>query len=300
MQTALLQNGQLITAKEYDVNLHGSILTCIDKNCGAPLIFVSKSKSLVAHFKSTGKGDSIHSKSCGFYEKLDVIGAVAKTKEYQSQLLPGRGINENVIRLNMNRIDPDFESKSVQRESKDSINENLKIKQDNETPLSISSVKSVVKLLTEYEPDILATIVINVGNGRKIPLSELVLNHYDAHFLLWEEKSYLNTGYFVYGKVEKFVKRETVLYIRFSEDRGISFTLVLFQKYWKEFSYTEQDLVGKYILAYGLLRKNDYKEGNHETEMVIKSEKYIERIKAKNLNDLSISSPRDTCLLTNI
>ncbi|WP_214483766.1 hypothetical protein [Bacillus sp. SM2101] len=281
MNTALLHNGEIITAKEYDESTNGSRIYCIDKNCRAPLIHVVKTQNKSEHFKTTGKGESKHKQKCGFYEPLDLLESVAKVKEYQEDL--GDNMNETLIRLNMNRIDPDHESKAVERGKKDKKDDStkIKVKQDNDTPASISSVKSVVKLITEYEPDILASILVNVGGGYKIPISELVVKHIDAHKMLWEDRVF-DVGYFVYGKVANMIKRDKVQYINFDEEQGVAFTIVLFQKYWHEFNYSNEELVGKHVMVYGHLRKNEY-QGKRETEMIIKSDKYVEVLKIKKL-----------------
>lgn len=287
MQTALLHNGNAVNTIEYDESIHGSRLFCIDKNCQAPLIYVGKSSTMNAHFKTTGKGDSRHLKGCGFYERLDILECVNKTKEYQTQM--SDSLSETIIRLSMNRIDPDYQSKTIERETKEEKNEEkkVKLKNETETPQSISSVKGEVKLLTEYEPDLLATILINVGNGRKIPISELIVNQQDAHHLLWLDRTLPKVGYFVYGLIDRVIKREKVMYINFKKEDDVPFTIVIFQKYWKEFSYTEEDLVGQHALVYGNLRKNEY-EGNQKTEMLIKGDKYLEKFKTKKqLNNIN-------------
>jgi hypothetical protein len=51
----------------------------------------------------------------------------------------------------------------------------------------------------------------------------------------------------------------------------------VFEKYFKHFTYTNEQLEGKNVLAWGILKKNVYKDKN-TTEMVIKSNKYLEFI----------------------
>lgn len=97
--------------------------------------------------------------------------------------------------------------------------------------------------------------------------------------MLWNEDIFNDVGYFVYGKVLNVIRREKVMYINF-EERKQPFTIVIFQKHWNEFSYSESQLVGKDVLVYGHIRKNEY-ESNKLTEMIIKSDKYLETFKCK-------------------
>lgn len=278
MLTAKLHNGKIVSSLEYNSGEHGSRIFCMDKSCNAPLIFVSGNETRVAHFKTSGKGDSVHLSNCGFYQPLDLVQSISKVKEYHQD-----GVQENMkevlIRLSMGRIDPDKETSTGEREKGKKDTNEVKVKNDSLTPQTISSVKGVVKLLTEFEPDVLSSILINVGGGRKLPISDLIINQEQAHEMLWKDEMLKNVGYFVYGKVANMVKREKVMYINF-EEKDVPFTVVIFQQYWKDFSYTEKQLMGKDVLVYGHLRKNDYQD-KKLTEITIKSDKYLENFKRK-------------------
>ncbi len=286
MYSALLQDGKIVTAREYDSEIHGKRLYCIDPNCKRQVIFVGKSESVAAHFKTTGKDEHTrHTKECGFYEPLDMIDSIQKAGEYQRVLSKGN-MKEILVKLNMSKIDPDYESKVTEREKKEKEDvdpDKVKVKNDNKPPESISSVKSVVKLLTSYEPDILASIIVNVGGGYKVPLSELIINQVHAHELLWSDKTLQNVGYFVHGRVARVTKRARVMYINFYNVDDIPFTIVVFEKYWKHFTYSEEDLQNKDVLIFGYLRKNTY-DDKEQTEIVIKSNKYLEFIRRKKKN----------------
>ncbi|MCM3402946.1 hypothetical protein [Cytobacillus oceanisediminis] len=193
MLTAKLHNGKIVTSVEYDVNLHGTRIFCLDKNCSSPLIFVQGNEGRAAHFKTSGKGDSVHQSSCGFFKLLNMIESITKVKEYQEEGIHN-DMKEIVIRLSMSRIDPDRETSAVEREKGSRDPAALKVKNDSLTPQSISSVKGVVKLLTEYEPDILASILINAGGGNKVPLSDIIVNQEDAHEILWNDSTINNVG----------------------------------------------------------------------------------------------------------
>ncbi len=279
MLTARFQNGNIISAFDYNPEIHSRQLYCVDHQCKAPLIFVEESENgRSSHFKTSGKGESRHTNSCGFYQPLDLVESIQKVRQFHDNGIPG-GLKEIIIRLSMNRIDPDKQTKTVEREVNNKKEENLKVKNDSLTPQSISSVKGAMKLLTEYEPDILSSILINVGSGRKIPLSSLMLNQEQAHTQLWNDELFKDVGYFVYGKVTRLIKREKVMYINF-EEQSVPFTIVIFLKHWQDFSYTEKQLASKDVLVYGHLRKNQFQDKNL-TEIIIKSDSYLEVFKRK-------------------
>ena len=281
MQTAMLTDGVVVSANEYDADTHGHRIFCIDRNCQAPVIHVPSSKNAAVHFKTTGKNDSKHKQGCGFFEPLDAVESIQKLEEYQGQLLE-KGIKETLVRINMNKIDPDYESKAVEREEKkdEKKESEVKVKDENQPPQSISSVKSVLKLLTTYEPDILSSVLVSVPGGHKVPISNFIINQERAHNLLWEDKVYSNIGYFVYGIIKNISTREKVKYINFETVNDITFTLVIFEKYWKHFTYSEEGLQGQDVLVYGALRKNDF-NNKQQTEMLIKSDKYLELVDRK-------------------
>ncbi|QCJ45399.1 hypothetical protein FAY30_25955 (plasmid) [Bacillus sp. S3] len=280
MNSALLHNGQVITAAEYNSDTHGSRIYCIDPVCKKPVIFVNGSESSVPYFKTTGKNlDTKHHDNCGFARPLTFEESIKKVGEFQEELMD-KGIKEVVIRMNMNKIDPDYEGRQVEREESEKKPKDpneVKVKQESATPNSIGSLKAVVKLLTSYEPDTLASILVSV-KGKKIPISQLILSHDKVHELLWDDRSIESLNYFVYGTVEKLIRREKVWYINFKQVNDVMFSLVIFDKYFKHFPFSDEQLVGKNILATGFLKKNVYKEKN-TTEMVIKSNKYVEFIK---------------------
>jgi len=282
MLTALMHSGKVVTAAEYNPNTHGNRIYCIDKACKVPVIHVSKGGK-EAHFKTTGKLESKHNPSCGFYEPLDVISAIKKVSEYQDELLNG-GLKELIIRLNMLRIDPEYEPRQIEKKEKEEDDgekeEKIKASSGNEQSSTISSVKSVAKLLMMHEPDVLASILLNIGGGRKVPLSSLIVNQEVAHELLWSDCMLKNSGYFVFGKIHSVLRREKVIYVTFEKVNDCPFTLVVFDKYFKYFTFTDEALIGQTVLCFGHLRKNEYL-GKNTTEMLIKSNKYIERLHVK-------------------
>ncbi|MFT9493867.1 MULTISPECIES: hypothetical protein [Bacillota] len=281
MNSALLHSGKVISAAEYNVDVHGHRIFCIDKSCRAPVIYVAGTETSVPYFKTTGKNDdSKHTISCGFYKPLTFEESIQKVGEYQAEL-SDQGIKETVIRINLNKIDPDYEAKQVERNEQEPKEKNpneVKIKQDKAAPNSISSLKSVVKLLTSYEPDTLASILVNV-KGKKIPLSHIIISYEKAHELLWSGQAVEGLSYFVYGTIEQVYRREKVYYINFKPINNVLFSLVIFDRYFKHFTYSDEQLIGKKVLAWGPLRQNSFKDQKNTSEIIIKSNKYIEFIK---------------------
>ncbi|MFE7064510.1 hypothetical protein ACFVAD_20455 [Sutcliffiella sp. NPDC057660] len=283
MQSAILPGGQVITVNEYNPEIHGDSIYCLDKSCSAPVIFVKGTDSVVSHFKTTGKSEeNKHSSTCGFYKPLSFFESVAKVEEYQQDLLDN-GIKKHIVKINFNKLDPDYEPKTVEREEKEKKSVDpteIKIKQENETPKSIGSLKAVVNLLTSYDPGILSSIVVQV-KGAKIPISRLILHFEKAYEQHWNDEL-LETPYFIFGKVERVIRREKVYFIVFeSKDKRSQFSLVVFDKYFKHFTLRDDQLVGKEIISYGFLKKNTFNQDKKRSELSIKSDKFIQILTSK-------------------
>jgi hypothetical protein len=283
MLTALMPNGKLVAASEYDEKRHSLTLKCIDPSCDAPVIFVEESERASSHFKTVGKGDdSRHSSKCGFFAPLDVVGSIIKTTEYQAAIDLSEDIPKQVITLNLRKLDPDEIAKvNDQKDKKEEKKDEAKVKEDNESPGVINSLKGLVKLLTSYEPDILASIYFNVGGGRKLPLSQVVMSPTRAYETLWEDRTIRGLQYFVFGKITDVRRLEKVMYIDLENEDGLHpFTVVIFADYFKHFKYKPEDIKNKDVLVFGDLRKNDFND-RKKAEIVIKSSKYMEFLKRK-------------------
>lgn len=77
------------------------------------------------------------------------------------------------------------------------------------------------------------------------------------------------------------MRREKVWYVNFVKKDDCRFSLVIFDKYFKHFTYTDEQLKGRNVLAYGFLKKNNFNEELKSTEMLIKSNKCIEFLKVQ-------------------
>lgn len=286
--TALLPSGSIVHSEEYDDKVHGLELYCIDPACKAPVIHVGRSERSKAYFKTVGRDeDSKHKRDCGFYEPLDVIQAIEKTPEYQKKVLESVWVPKKIIRLNMNRLDPEYQAKERDpKEETEKDNEKLGIREQRDQPDVISSMKSIIKLLTTNEPDVLSTIYFGV-NGRRLPMSNVVMGPRKAHDLLWSDQS-LRINYFVYGKILNITTLEKVTYLDLESDSDHPLTLVVFKEYYRNFTKNKfEDLLNRDILVYGQLRKNDYND-KRKCEIIIKTEKYIALFK-RNLSTIEAS-----------
>lgn len=278
MHSAILYNGKIISANTYDEKIHGVQINCIDKACKVPVIFIKATEHQVAHFKTSGKGNSIHIESCGFAKKLTFQEAVSKVSEYQ-QDLKEKGLKEQVIRLNLNKIDPDYtpvtrNNDPEEEKDKKKKTDEIDLKEKSLTPKSIGSLNTIKKLFTTTEPDLLASIIVSV-KGVRIPISELIRPHAEAHAALWNGDT-LEVPYFIHGRIDKVIRLEKVWYINFEVTEDAFFSLILFERYFEHFTFKDDELIGKDILAYGLLKRNEYNKDKAATEMIIKSDEYIQ------------------------
>lgn len=279
MQSAITTEGKVVTAKAYDEKIHGTHIVCMDKSCNVPVHFIPGTKDINPYFRTSGKGDSVHAVDCGFAKKLSFQESVAKVSEYQTSIKE-QGIREFVVRLNMDSLDPDYKTKVVERKQSepnerepDELGEDA-LKEEKATPKSIGSLKSVKKLFTTVEPDLLASIIVTT-KGKYIPISELIRAYDSAHTALWEDEI-IDVPYFIHGVIDRVIRRKKVWYINFVPKDNVYFSLIVFDKHFNLFTLKDDELVGKEVLAFGMLKKNTFDKEKKRTEMVIKTNKYIE------------------------
>lgn len=275
MYSARLGNNKIITSNNYDFK---SKIYCMDPSCKASVIYVEKSALKAAHFKTTGKGDSIHKDDCIYVSARDFKNTLSLVTTFQKENI-SQNVRDHVIQLNLNKLDPDYTARGIERSgaaSEADVDEldKDKLKEPTTTPKSISSLKTLTKLFKTTEPDLLASIIINV-KGNKIPISELICSAEEAHDTLWGDHIY-EVQYFVHGVISKIINRDKVKFINLESDNlSHPVTLVIFDKYLKHFSYNDKDLLQKEVLACGFLKKNEY-GGKQGTEIIIKSSKFVE------------------------
>ena len=102
MNSAILQDGKVVSAKEYISSVHGTRLYCMDRSCNAPVIYVPGSDNVAVHYKTTGKSDSRHNEDCAFYKPLNFFETVKKVEQFQTEY-EEQVMNETIIRINLNK-----------------------------------------------------------------------------------------------------------------------------------------------------------------------------------------------------
>ncbi|RKJ74814.1 hypothetical protein D7X33_19200 [Butyricicoccus sp. 1XD8-22] len=277
MHSARLSDGRIIPAKDYIPNIHGTAIFCLDSTCKVPVHFVQESEK-VPFFKTSGKGASVHIQGCAFASKLTFESAVSKVSAFQQEFSE-KGLEEFVVRLNTNKIDPDYvpRERGEPKEKEvapNAIKEIKEKKEKRDSPQTLSSLASLVKLFTSVEPDLLATVKISY-KGHKLPISLLITDYLSIHHRLWKGET-LDIPYFIHGRIHKIIRLPRVWYFNLHDGEDFYFTLIVFEKYFKHFTYTDEELLDRPILVMGKLRKNTFKEGKQNTEMVMKSNEYIE------------------------
>lgn len=276
MNAARLQDGAIIAAKDYCPSEHGVAIYCMDVACQVPVHFVQKSKK-AAFFKTTGKGDSVHKDLCAFATKMTFERSLLKVAQFQREIKSK--VETVFMKINIDKLDPDYIPKTINRTGTTSTGgsssrELIVTDDSNKKPQAVSTLKNLKKLFQTEEPDYLASIYANY-NGYKLPITELISDQYLAAKKLWQGTA-LNVPYFIYGEITKIVKLEKVWYFNMGESSSSPFTLVVFEKYFKYFTYTEEELLNRPILVTGRLKKNDFKKGEFATEMIIKANSFIE------------------------
>lgn len=278
MHSARLGDGRIISAKDYLPDVHGPSLFCLDSTCKVPVHYVQESEK-VPFFKTSGKSASVHIQGCAFASKLTFESAVSKVSAFQQEFSEN-GLDEFVVRLNTNKLDPDYvpRERGEPKEKEvdpNAIKEIKEKKEKTDKPQTLSTLASLVKLFTSVEPDLLATVKISY-QGHKLPISLLISDYYSIHHRLWKGET-LDIPYFIHGQIHKIIRLPRVwLFNMHDQEKEFFFTLVVFEKYFNHFTYTDEELLERPILVMGKLRKNTFKEGQQNTEMVIKSNDYIE------------------------
>lgn len=76
--------------------------------------------------------------------------------------------------------------------------------------------------------------------------------------------------------IEKVIRRKKVWYINFTATENGFFSLIIFDRHFKHFTLKDNELIGKEVLAYGMLKRNEFNKEKKATEMIIKTNRYLE------------------------
>lgn len=274
MLTAKLADNTVVNATDFQEMSQQTPIFCMD--CRAPVHFVKESNK-VAFFKTSGKGASVHLEGCAFAAPMTFTESVGKIMQLQKEMITQ--VEPIVVRLSLNKLDPEYVAQDRGRPNEQEVTgRTLKVPNDGpKQPKTLTTLKGLKKLFLTGEPDLLASVIISI-NGFKIPISELIVDQQTAHTKVMKNLA-LDVPYFVHGTITKIVRLPRVWYFNMNED-NYYFTLVVFERYFKYFTFKDEELIGHPILVMGKLKQNKFNEGKANakegTEIIIKSNDYLE------------------------
>lgn len=100
MYSARLSNEKIVTTSNYDMQ---SILYCMDKECKANVIYVEQSELKAAHFKTTGKGNSVHTEHCIYVNKRNFKETLELVSTFQKENIE-QNVRDHITQLNLNKL----------------------------------------------------------------------------------------------------------------------------------------------------------------------------------------------------
>lgn len=274
MLTAKLADNTVVNATDFQAMSPQTPIFCMD--CRAPVHFVKESNK-VAFFKTSGKGASVHLDGCAFAAPMTFTESVGKVMQLQKEMISQ--VEPIVVRLSLNKLDPDYVAQDRSRSNEpEKTGRTLKVPNDGpKQPKTLTTLKGLKKLFLTGEPDLLASVIISI-NGFKIPISDLIVDQQTAHTKVMKNLA-LDVPYFVHGTITKVVRLNKVWYFNMNED-NYYFTLVVFERYFKHFTYKDEELIGRPLLVMGKLKPNKFNEGKASakegTEIILKSDEYID------------------------
>lgn len=274
MLAAKLADNTVVNATDFELMSAHTPLFCMD--CKAPVHFV-KEGNKIAFFKTSGKGASVHLEGCAFASPLTFTESVGKVMQLQKEIISQ--VEPIVIRLSLNKLDPDYTAQDRSRSGEQEVTaRTLKVPNDGpKQPKTLTTLKGLKKLFLSGEPDLLASVIVSI-NGFKIPIGELIVDQATAHGKVMSNMA-LDVPYFVHGTITKIVRLPRVWYFNMNEDEYY-FTLVVFERYFKYFTYTDEELMERPILVMGKLKQNKFNEGKanakNGTEIILKANDYLE------------------------
>lgn len=276
MQNARLPDGSIINPKEYIPGIHDGNLRC--PYCGAKVIFVSTNTTREPFFKTTGKStESKHLDNCPQKRNVEVFNSIKQIRNYHPDpTRPSTG--QHVLHLELGDL-------YHERKANTSIPEigwdhpkkqldyaNQYPDKKHELPDRARTLKALARYIKNSEAVLASTIV--KFNGAFYPISEIVIDQNMAHDIALTGNELER---FIYGTVFSVVRLEKVMYINFDQQDGaLPFTIVVFQKSFKKFTYTKEKLEGKNVLVRGIIRFNSR---TNQTETTVWSNSQLEWVK---------------------
>lgn len=282
MQNALLPNGQVVNAKEYDDQIHGKLIYC--PGCKVPLIWVNpQNDDRSPYFRTTGHGESEHKRFCPHNRDVKILDTMKKVNRYTTRLINIPETERVVIKLNLNTNINEIPQGKVNEipdsHPKKSYKYSLSYKRKQKKPIrSISSLSAIARLIMDNTEEELNKVFLDY-NGKQLPLSDLVVDQTRANELAFNEGK-TTSHYIVYGRILKVIKTEKVMFLNFDRENGTlkPFAAFVFAQDYNWFAYTKNELENNVVLVWGQIQLN---RKYNKAEVQIRSNKdlYIFRKK---------------------
>lgn len=260
MKNALLPNGKIVNAKEYDPMIHGDKIYCC--GCRKPVSHSSaKNSNIEPYFKTTGKGESKHAPDCSEKREVKQIKTIKKLNKYTINISK---INQNdlhVIKVHLGNTNidciPHGEINEVSRNNpKKTFNYYLGYSGSKNHSLGkITSLSTIAKLLRVNSIEDLNKTVLDI-NGKILPVNQFIIDQNRA-FEIAKSGNFYIPHFVVYGKVGSVKKLDKVMFINFDvQDGARPFAAYIFSGHYKYFTYTKEQLEGNYVLIQGSFKFN--------------------------------------------
>ncbi|MQL53631.1 hypothetical protein GFC01_15440 [Desulfofundulus thermobenzoicus] len=275
MQNALLPNGKIINAKEYDQLIHGEKLFCV--SCKKPVIYVGSDQgNREPFFKTTGRGESIHKEDCKERRTLIIFDSLKTINKYTTDMSKMDSEDKYLIKLD---FAPD-NKEQIPHGSIDEIDEShpkkkftyaYKYSKKRSTlPKRITSLSQIARLL-KNKPEDLSRITFT-QQGELFSFTDIVIDQDKATEIALGNK-YTNIDFIIYGVVRSVIKTEKVMFVNLDTQDGLKpFDIFVFAGDFKWFTLTKEQLEGKPILARGKIKFN---ERYNKAEMRVRFNKQI-------------------------
>lgn len=281
MQNALLPNGEIVNAREYDVRKHGDVIMC--PHCKARVIYVHSSNT-EPHFKTTGRSpDFTHKQDCPHVRKiLQIVDTIKKLRKYTTDLSDATSRQQQIII----DIQPLFKQLNTGPTPKGPITEipnshpkkqfdyAMRYKDAIELPVKqINSLKTIAKLIKDNCIEKLASTFFLV-NEKQLRISDVIIDQNTANRIC-RTGDIENIPYIVYGTIRSVARREKVMFLNFdTQDGAAPFTAYVFARHFNNFSYTQEEILKKFVLLLGFIKPNS-KYGYAEMELKSEKQMYV-------------------------
>jgi len=260
MQNALLPNGRIVNAKEYDHQIHGKEIYCPE--CKVPLIWANpQNDDRSPYFRTTGYGESDHKPFCPHNRVVKILNTMKKVNQFTTRLSDIPEAEKVVIKLNLKtdmiKVPQGEVNEIPNSHPKKSYKYSLRYNRRQKKPIrSISSLSAIARLIMDNKEEELNKVFLDY-NGKQLPLSDLVVDQTRANELAFNEGK-TSFHYIVYGRILKVVKTEKVMFLNFDRENGTlkPFAAFVFAQDFSWFTYTKDKLENNAVLVWGQIQLN--------------------------------------------